>query len=60
MAAKLMCGKVSVAKGVVTLEADASVHQTILAVHAALKSIDKPIPQVLQDYITETCYKNIY
>ena len=56
---KLMCGKVSVAKGVVTLEADASVHQTLLAVHAALKSIEQVIPQVLQDYITETCYKNL-
>lgn len=57
--AKLMCGKVSVAKGVVTLEADASVHQTILAVHAALKTLEQPVPLVLQDYITETCYKNL-
>ena len=57
---KMMCGKVECINNSVFLEPDASVHQTLLAVHAALKSIDKPIPQVLQDYVTETCYKNIY
>ena len=57
--AKMMCGKVECTNNSVILDADASVHQTILAVHAELKKLDKPIPQVLQDYVTETCYKNL-
>lgn len=58
--AKMMCGKVECTNNTVTLEADASVHQTILAVHAALKTLEQPVPLVLQTYINDVCYKNIY
>lgn len=51
MAAILMCGKVVITKGVVTLQSGASTHQTILSIYYALKRIDKPIPESVQQYM---------
>ena len=58
--AKMMCGKVECINNSVFLEPDASVHQTLLAVHAALKTLEQQVPLVLQTYINDVCYKNIY
>lgn len=57
--AKMMCGKVQCINSSVFLESEASVHQTLIAIHAALKVLEQPVPQVLQTYINETCYKNL-
>ena len=56
---KMMCGKVECINNSVFLEPDASVHQTLLAVHTALKALEQQVPLVLQTYINDVCYKNL-
>lgn len=51
MAAMAMCGKVVFTQGKVLLESDASVHQTIISIFYALKKLDKPIPEKVQQYM---------
>lgn len=51
MAVMLMCGNVVFTKGAVVLQEGASTHQTIIAIFYALKKIDKPIPEPIQQYM---------